>query len=160
MAVKGGPLVICQGIMDGPMTSTVCHRAPRQRNATNPSDPQCLDANLHFRPLDSMLLAVSPAKPLKYPLLTLKRRLHRCSAQHRGTSMRHAMQLFRPSFKHQQIRDTKRSRRKESHEWKSKAEIRSRLAFGETPPLTESGSPLSGSGHQNSTLSGGRGIYV
>lgn len=65
MAVKGRPLVVCRG----PMTSTVYHQAPRQRNATNPSEPKGLDANLRFSRPDSVLLIVSLVKPLKYPLL-------------------------------------------------------------------------------------------
>lgn len=116
MAVKGRPLGICQDIKEGPMTSMVYHQAPRQRNATNPSELRCLDANLHFTELDSMLLIVSLVKPLKYPLLTLKQRLHRCSPQHRGTSIRRAMQLFRPSFKHQQIQ-TRTGYETQPQEW-------------------------------------------
>lgn len=82
-AVRGRPSVMRQDINEGPTPSTVYHQAPRQRNATNPSERKSPDANQHFSELDSMLLVLSLAKPLKYPLLTLKRSSHRCSLQQR-----------------------------------------------------------------------------
>lgn len=82
-AVRGRPLVICQDINEGLTTSTVYRQAPRRRNVTNPSECKSLDENQHFSELDSMLLVLSVVKPLKYPLLTLKRCLHGCSLQQR-----------------------------------------------------------------------------
>lgn len=91
MKVKGGFLVMCRDMKEGPSPSTSA-----EAEGCSHSPPP-------FAEQDLMLLVVSVAKPFKYPLLTLTWRSHRRSPRHRGTSRRRAVQLFRPSFSHQHI---------------------------------------------------------
>lgn len=152
MKVKGSPLVMCQGINEGLTASSAEeHKSP---------DANC---SLHFMERDLMLLTVSPAKPFKYPLLTLKRRSHRRSPQHRGTSIRRAMQLFRPSFSHQQIQmRTRYETELQERITRVEKQIRNPQQVGlwSAPPPTESESPLCCTGHDNSTRGGGGCVYL
>lgn len=121
------------------------------------------DYSLHLMERDLKLLTVSLTKPFKYPLLTLKRRSHHCSPQHRGTSIRRAVQLFRPSFSHQQIQmRTRYETELQERITRVEKQIRNPQQVGlwSAPPLTESESPLSCTGHENSTRGSGGCVYL
>lgn len=81
-----------------------------------------------------MLLNVSLLKSLKYPLLMLRQCLHHWLQHHRGSFTCHATELCRPSLPSAHLDTQTGSKleydcRNNSHEWKSKLEIHSRLAF-------------------------------
>lgn len=92
----------------------------------------------HLTEQDLMLLVVSPAKPFKYPLLTLTRRSHRRSprgteGRPRGVRSNYSGPRFPIStFRHGQ--DTKQSSGNESHEPDKQIRTRQQVAAPPPPP--------------------------